>query len=198
MAEPDATSLAEVLDRVLDKGVVVDVQARVSLVGIEVMTVEGQVVAASLDTYYENRAEIEAVEHGVVDDGGDDEAAAEVVDAASEALDAATDSVESTAEAAGNGLGTTDADGESESSGSGGAVGDSAPDDDSKGDAPGDDEAADDGDEQEPVPEGEVRCRECGEVFEAITPSHLATHDTSIEEYREKHGEDVPMEFGGA
>ncbi len=39
-ATPDASSLAEVLDRILDKGIVVDVWARVSLVGIEILTVE--------------------------------------------------------------------------------------------------------------------------------------------------------------
>lgn len=183
MAEPDSTSLAEVLDRVLDKGVVVDVQARVSLVGIEVMTVEGQVVAASLDTYYENREEIEAVEHGTIDDG-DGEAAAEVVDAASEALDAATESVESTAETAGNALETTTNDG-SDLSG------------ESSDEEPGDSQESGNDDEAETVPEGNVRCRECGEVFEAITPSHLATHEMSVEDYREKHGEDVPMQFGG-
>ncbi|MDL0130448.1 gas vesicle structural protein GvpA, partial [Halobacterium salinarum] len=51
MAQPDSSGLAEVLDRVLDKGVVVDVWARVSLVGIEILTVEARVVAASVDTF---------------------------------------------------------------------------------------------------------------------------------------------------
>ena len=48
---PDVSSLAEVLDRILDKGVVVDAWARVSLVGIEILTVEARVVVASVDTY---------------------------------------------------------------------------------------------------------------------------------------------------
>jgi len=48
---PDASSLAEVLDRILDKGVVVDVWARISLVGIEILTVESRVVVASVDTF---------------------------------------------------------------------------------------------------------------------------------------------------
>jgi len=47
MAQPDSSSLAEVLDRVLDKGVVVDAFARISLVGIEILTVEARVVVAS-------------------------------------------------------------------------------------------------------------------------------------------------------
>ena len=46
-ATPDASSLAEVLDRILDKGIVVDVWARVSLVGIEILTIEARVVVAS-------------------------------------------------------------------------------------------------------------------------------------------------------
>ncbi|MCK4736678.1 MAG: gas vesicle protein, partial [Methanophagales archaeon] len=43
---PDVSSLAEVLDRILDKGIVVDLWARVSLVGIELLTVEARVVVA--------------------------------------------------------------------------------------------------------------------------------------------------------
>ncbi|MDD5496929.1 MAG: gas vesicle structural protein GvpA [Atribacterota bacterium] len=46
-----SSSLAEVLDRILDKGVVVDVWARVSLVGIEILSVEARVVVASVETY---------------------------------------------------------------------------------------------------------------------------------------------------
>lgn len=47
------SSLAEVLDRVLDKGVVIDVFAKVSLVGIEILGVEARVVIASVDTWLE-------------------------------------------------------------------------------------------------------------------------------------------------
>ncbi len=45
------TSLVDVLDRVLDKGIVVDAWVRVSLVGIDLITVEARVVVASIDTY---------------------------------------------------------------------------------------------------------------------------------------------------
>ena len=45
------TSLIDVLDRVLDKGIVVDAWVRVSLVGIDLITVEARVVVASIDTY---------------------------------------------------------------------------------------------------------------------------------------------------
>jgi gas vesicle structural protein len=46
-----ASNLIDVLDRVLDKGIVVDAWVRVSLVGIELVTVEARVVVASLATY---------------------------------------------------------------------------------------------------------------------------------------------------
>jgi hypothetical protein len=45
------SSLIDVLDRVLDKGIVIDAWVRVSLVGIDLVTVEARVVVASIDTY---------------------------------------------------------------------------------------------------------------------------------------------------
>jgi hypothetical protein len=45
------TSLIDVLDRVLDKGIVIDAWVRISLVGIDLVTVEARVVVASIDTY---------------------------------------------------------------------------------------------------------------------------------------------------
>ncbi len=45
------SSLAEVIDRILDKGIVIDVWARVSLVGIEILAIEARVVIASVDTF---------------------------------------------------------------------------------------------------------------------------------------------------
>lgn len=47
----DSSSLAEVLDRILDKGMVIDAWAKVSLVGIELLSLEVRVVIASVDTY---------------------------------------------------------------------------------------------------------------------------------------------------
>jgi len=47
----DSSSLAEVVDRILDKGIVVDAWVRVSLVGIEILAIEARVVIASVDTY---------------------------------------------------------------------------------------------------------------------------------------------------
>lgn len=46
-----SSSLAEVIDRILDKGVVIDAWVRVSLVGIELLSIEARVVIASVDTY---------------------------------------------------------------------------------------------------------------------------------------------------
>src|SRR5262245_65707506 len=45
------TNLVDVVDRVLDKGIVIDAWARVSLVGIELVAVEARVVVASVETY---------------------------------------------------------------------------------------------------------------------------------------------------
>src|SRR5947207_696287 len=46
-----STGLVDVLDRILDKGIVIDAWVRVSLVGIDLITVEARVVVASIDTY---------------------------------------------------------------------------------------------------------------------------------------------------
>jgi hypothetical protein len=47
----DDGTLIDVLDRVLDKGIVIDAWARMSVVGIDLMTLEMKVVVASIDTY---------------------------------------------------------------------------------------------------------------------------------------------------
>ena len=46
-----ASSLVEVIDRILDKGIVIDVWAIVSLVGIELLTIEARVVIESVETW---------------------------------------------------------------------------------------------------------------------------------------------------
>ena len=48
---PGGTGLVDVLDRVLDKGIVIDAWVRLSVVGIDLITVEARVVVASIDTY---------------------------------------------------------------------------------------------------------------------------------------------------
>jgi hypothetical protein len=46
-----SSSLAEVVDRILDKGVVIDAWVRVSLVGIEILAIEARIVVAGVDTF---------------------------------------------------------------------------------------------------------------------------------------------------
>lgn len=46
-----SSSLVEVIDRVLDKGIVVDAWARISLVGIEFLSIEARVVVSGVETY---------------------------------------------------------------------------------------------------------------------------------------------------
>jgi 4-hydroxy-3-methylbut-2-enyl diphosphate reductase IspH len=46
-----SSSLAEVVDRILDKGVVIDAWVRISLVGIELLAIEARIVIASVETY---------------------------------------------------------------------------------------------------------------------------------------------------
>lgn len=48
---PNSGSLYDVVDVILDKGLVIDAFVRVSLVGIELLTVDARVVVASVDTY---------------------------------------------------------------------------------------------------------------------------------------------------
>ena len=48
---PRPSSLADVLDLILDKGLVIDAYVRVSALGIEVLTIDARIVVASVDTY---------------------------------------------------------------------------------------------------------------------------------------------------
>ena len=49
--QPGSTNLAELVSVILDKGIVIDAWARVSVIGIEILTVEARAVVASVDTY---------------------------------------------------------------------------------------------------------------------------------------------------
>src|SRR3989440_9876678 len=51
LERPSGGGLADVIDLILDKGLVIDVYLRVSLVGIELLTVDARIVIASVDTY---------------------------------------------------------------------------------------------------------------------------------------------------
>ncbi|NHV97339.1 MAG: gas vesicle structural protein GvpA [Thaumarchaeota archaeon] len=63
---PSASNLAEVLDRILDRGIVIDAWVRVSLVGIEILTIEARVVVASVDTFIHYAEEITKIEAAAV------------------------------------------------------------------------------------------------------------------------------------
>jgi gas vesicle structural protein len=51
LAGPSPSGLADVVDLILDKGLVIDLYLRVSLIGIEILTVDARIVVASVDTY---------------------------------------------------------------------------------------------------------------------------------------------------
>src|ERR671923_738289 len=64
---PSPTGLADVLDVILDKGLVIDAFVRVSLIGIELLTIDARIVIASVDTYLRfaeavNRLDLKEVE----------------------------------------------------------------------------------------------------------------------------------------
>ena len=64
---PSPSGLADVIEVVLDKGIVIDVYVRVSLVGIELLTIDARVVIASVDTYLrfaEATRRLDIQEHG--------------------------------------------------------------------------------------------------------------------------------------
>jgi len=65
LARPQPSGLAEVVEIILDKGLVIDAYVRVSLVGIELLTIDARIVIASVDTYLRfaeavNRLDLEA------------------------------------------------------------------------------------------------------------------------------------------
>ena len=49
--EPTTTNVIDVLDHVLDKGIVIDAWVRVSLAGIDLLTIEARIVVASIESY---------------------------------------------------------------------------------------------------------------------------------------------------
>jgi len=63
---PDSSGLAEVLDRILDKGMVIDIWARVNLVGIEILTIEARIVIACVDTFLHYAEEITKIEQASI------------------------------------------------------------------------------------------------------------------------------------
>lgn len=51
LSRPQPSGLADVIELILDKGLVIDIYVRVSLVGIEILTIDARIVIASVDTY---------------------------------------------------------------------------------------------------------------------------------------------------
>ncbi|HET9506842.1 MAG TPA: gas vesicle protein GvpJ [Gaiellaceae bacterium] len=51
LERPRPSGLADVIDIILDKGLVIDAYVRVSLIGIEILTIDARIVIASVDTY---------------------------------------------------------------------------------------------------------------------------------------------------
>lgn len=67
LERPAPSGLADVVEVILDKGIVIDAYLRVSLVGIELLTVDARIVIASVDTYLrfaEATNRLDLVEHG--------------------------------------------------------------------------------------------------------------------------------------
>ncbi|PZG17883.1 gas vesicle protein GvpJ [Nonomuraea aridisoli] len=109
---PSSSGLADVIDTILDKGLVIDAYVRVSLVGIEILTVDARVVVASVDTYLRfaeaaNRLDLAESEEGLTDvlaktKGGGADKAKElvegVVDTAGDKLRELTDKPRAAAE----------------------------------------------------------------------------------------------------
>ncbi|WP_089729497.1 gas vesicle structural protein GvpA [Candidatus Thiosymbion oneisti] len=51
MKSTDSSSLGEVVDRILERGIVIDAWVKISLVGIELLSIEARVIIASVETY---------------------------------------------------------------------------------------------------------------------------------------------------
>ena len=91
---PRPSSLADVLDVVLDKGVVIDAYVRVAVVGIELLTVDARIVIASVDTYLRfaeavNRLDLSQTEMAGIEElrsGGSKEKAKGAMEGAKEKL----------------------------------------------------------------------------------------------------------------
>jgi hypothetical protein len=70
---PSPSGLADVLDLILDKGLVIDAYVRISVIGIEVLTIDARIVIASVDTYLRfaeavNRLDLAQTERAGIDE----------------------------------------------------------------------------------------------------------------------------------
>jgi hypothetical protein len=91
---PSPSGLADVLELILDKGLVIDLYVRVSVIGIELVTVDARVVIASIDTYLRfaeavNRLDLTQTEAAGIAElrgGGSEEKTKGVIEGAKEAV----------------------------------------------------------------------------------------------------------------
>jgi hypothetical protein len=67
LERPRPSGLADVIDVILDKGLVIDAYVRVSLVGIELLTIDARIVIASVDTYLRFAEAVNRID--IADDG---------------------------------------------------------------------------------------------------------------------------------
>ena len=70
---PSPSGLADVLDVILDKGLVIDAFVRVSVIGIEVLTIDARIVIASVDTYLRFAEAVNRLDLGQTETAGIDE-----------------------------------------------------------------------------------------------------------------------------
>src|SRR2546421_8043504 len=91
---PSPSGLADVVDLILDKGIVIDAYVRVAVIGIELITIDARIVIASIDTYLRfaeavNRLDLtqtEAAGLRELRDGGSDDKGKGMVEGAKEAF----------------------------------------------------------------------------------------------------------------
>ena len=91
---PSPSGLADVVDLILDKGLVIDAYIRIAVIGIELITIDARIVIASVDTYLRfaeavNRLDLtqtEAAGLAELRDGGGDDKAKGMVEGAKEAF----------------------------------------------------------------------------------------------------------------
>ena len=70
LGRPQPSGLADVIEVILDKGLVIDAYVRVSLIGIELLTIDARIVIASVDTYLRFAEAVSRLD--IAEGGGED------------------------------------------------------------------------------------------------------------------------------
>jgi hypothetical protein len=91
---PSPSGLADVVDLILDKGLVIDAYIRIAVIGIELVTIDARIVIASVDTYLRfaeavNRLDLTLTETAGIDElrsGGSEEKTKGALEGAKEAF----------------------------------------------------------------------------------------------------------------